>query len=289
MRQASSFRSLRASCGTAAWAIVSTLALAPVAALADEAPNLLDDSFYAALGTFVLNSDTEVRLDGESGRGDTVDWERTFGDDNYTRFRFDGYWRFGDSQRHKVRALWFNASRDDSKTFNRDIEWDDVTYPVGVRVDSEFSFDIYELAYEYAFLRRDNYEVTGTFGVHYTELSMSLAAEGAIAGGEPVSGKVSREGSFGVPLPAIGVRGLWDLSHDFWIDASAQYFSANIDEYDGYLMDFRAAVIWQPKKWVGVGLGYNQFKVDLDISKDTFNGNVTWTYSGPMIFYSASF
>lgn len=289
MRQPSSIRGLRASCGAAACAVAAGLALGPVAAFAEEAPNLLDDSFYAALGTFILNSDTEVRFDGESGRGDVVDWERTFGDDDMTRFRFDGYWRFGDSQRHKIRALWFNASRDDSRTFERDIEWNDVVYPANLRVDSELAFDIYELAYEYAFLRKDTYEVTGTFGVHYTELSMSLAAEGAIVGGEPVSGKVKKEGSFGAPLPVIGVRGLWDISHDFWIDASAQYFSANIDEYDGSIQDYRVAVVWQPIKWAGVGLGYNQFKVDLDVDKDSFNGNVTWTYSGPMIFYSASF
>ena len=46
---------------------------------------------------------------------------------------------------------------------------------------------------------------------------------------------------------------------------------------------------WQPKPWVGVGIGYNSFKVDVDVEKDRFNGSLDWTYNGPMIFYSASF
>jgi len=48
-------------------------------------------------------------------------------------------------------------------------------------------------------------------------------------------------------------------------------------------------VTWQPKKWLGVGLGYNRFSVDVDVDGDNFNGSLDWTYSGPMAFYSVSF
>jgi hypothetical protein len=299
MHQASSFRDVRALRGVAAWSVAAGLALSPVAALADEAPsgvlafgeegpNLLNDSFYVALGTFILNSDTEVSLNGEAQQGSIVDWERNFGDDDMTRVRLDGYWRFGDSQRHKIRGLWFSTSRDSSRTIERDIEWGDVTYPASISLKGESSFDIYELAYEYAFLRRDNYEVTGTAGLHYTEISLALSGAGEI-NGQPVQGGVKKEGSVGAPLPVIGLRGLWDLSHNFWIDASAQFFSMSFEEFDGNLQDYRLAVVWQPKKWVGVGLGYNRFKVDVDITKDRFDGNLNWSYDGPMIFYSASF
>lgn len=288
MRQASAPSVLRISVCKAVWGLATGLALAPAAALADEAPNLLDDSFYVALGTFVLNSDTEVSLNGEAQRGSIVDWERNFGDEDMSRVRLDGYWRFGDSQRHKVRALWFSTSRDASRTVERDIEWGGVVYPADIRLKGESSFDVYELAYEYAFLRREKYEVTGTFGIHYTDLSLALSGEGTIDG-QPVSGGVKKEGSVGAPLPVVGLRGLWNLTHDFWIDGSWQFFSMSFDEFDGNLQDFRLAVIWQPKTWAGVGLGYNRFKVDVDITKEKFDGNLNWSYDGPMIFYSASF
>ena len=256
--------------------------------MADEAPNLLTDPFNLAIGTFVLDSDTELRLDGESGLGSTVDWERTVGDDgDQTRFRIDGFWRFAD--RHKVRMLLFNSSTSNTRTLDDEIDWGDATYPVNAQIKSEFNFDIYELAYEYAFLRRDNYELSGTFGLHWATLSAALKGEASIVGGQPVSGTVRKEGSVDLPLPAIGVRGLWNLSHGFWIDASAQFFSLSFDEYDGSLQDYRVAVLWQPKPWLGVGLGYNQFNVDVDVSKESFNGSIDWTYKGPILFYSASF
>lgn len=278
----------RSSRRPAAWVCAGALLVGSPAVLADEAPNLLTDPFNLAIGTFILNTDTEVRLDGESGQGTIVDWERTLGDDgDQTRFRIDGFWRFAD--RHKVRLLWFNNSTSKTRTLDEEIDWGDVTYPVDAEVKAEFDFDIYELAYEYAFLRRDNYELSGTVGLHWTTMSLALKGEASIVGGQPVSGSVRQEGSVDLPLPVFGLRGLWHLSSDFWIDASAQYFALSIDEYDGSVQDYRVAVLWQPKPWLGVGLGYNQFNVDVDVEQNRFDGSLDWTYKGPVIFYSASF
>lgn len=269
---------------TATLFAAGSLATSTVAA--GEAPDLLVDPFNVALGTFMLDTDTEVRLDGESGRGSQVDWERTFGDGDATRFRFDGTWRF--AERHKLRALWFNNSVSQSRRLDRDISWGDVIYPANAEVDSEFEFDIYELAYEYVFLRRERYELSGTIGLHYTDMSLAIEGEGTV-GGQPVAGGIREEGSVGAPLPVIGIRGLWNLTHAFWLDASAQFFALSIDDIDGNLQDYRVAVLWQPKKWLGVGLGYNQFTIDVDVTKDRFEGALDWTYRGPMLFYSASF
>jgi hypothetical protein len=268
------------------WLCAATLLLGSSASLAEDAPNILTDPFHLALGTFVLNSDTKVRLDGASGSGTDVDWEQTFGDEDTTQFRVDGHWRFAD--RHKVRFLWFSNERSATREVDREINWGDVTFPANSRLKGDFSFDIYELAYEYAFLRRDSYEVTGSIGLHYTDLAMSLTQK-LTAGGGSQQASVSEEASVGAPLPVIGLRGLWALPHNFWIDASAQFFALSIDEYDGNLQDYKVVVLWQPKKWLGLGLGYNQFSVDVDVDADNFNGSLDWTYKGPMLSYSVVF
>jgi hypothetical protein len=264
--------------------LAGTLAAPP--AVSGEAPDLLSDPFNLALGTFILETDTEVRLDGESGRGTQIDWEQTLGEGDATRFRFDGTWRF--AERHKLRALWFNNSVSQSRRLDRDISWGDVVYPADAEVDSDFEFDVYELAYEYVFLKRDRYELSGTIGLHYTDLSLAIEGEGTV-GGQPVAGDVREEGSVDAPLPVIGLRGLWNLTHAFWLDASAQFFALSIDDIDGNLQDYRFAVLWQPKPWLGVGIGYNQFTIDVDVEKTRFDGSLDWTYRGPMLFYSASF
>ena len=61
--------------------------------------------------------------------------------------------------RHKVRGMWFNFSHERSAVFDEEIEWGDATSPIGATVEGKIEFDIYELAYEYAFLRRENLEL----------------------------------------------------------------------------------------------------------------------------------
>jgi hypothetical protein len=267
-------------------ALLAALALGPMAAGAEDAPNLLTNPFYVALGTYIVETDTDVTLNGSSGEGTRVDWENTFGSGEVTRFRLDGQWRFAD--RHKARFMWFDSSRDNSRTLEEEIDWGDETFPVSARTRAEFSFAVYELAYEYAFLRRDNYEVSASFGLHYTELELTLSAKAETSGGA-LEADIKESGDVGAPLPVIGLRGLWALPYDLWIDAQAQYFALSIDEYDGSLTDLRLMLNWQPKTWLGIGIGYNQFSVDVDVEKNSFDGSLDWTYEGPMLFYSASF
>jgi hypothetical protein len=262
----------------------AALLLASPSALADETPNLLTDSFQVALGTFVVTSEPTVQLNGETTGGDRVDFDEALGGGDSQRVRLDSFWRFGDTDRHKVKLIAFDMQRSKTTTFDRDIEWGDDVYPVNAEVKTEFGCTVIEAAYEYAFLKRDRYELDGSIGLHYTSLDASLETRAGT-----VTGEVSNSASVDAPLPVIGLRGMWDLSHNVWLDATAQFFALSIDEYDGSLQDYRVLVTWQPKNWLGVGLGYNRFKVDVDVDKDSFNGSLDWTYQGPMLFYSASF
>jgi hypothetical protein len=195
-----------------------------VPALCDEAPGMLDNSFYIAVGTFIVDTDTTLRLDGNAGeQGRPIDWEKNFGEGDVNRFRFDGFWRFAD--RHKLRALVFSTSRSGSRTFDDDIEWAGETFQANATIDGEIKFSIYELAYEYAFMRRENYEVAASVGLHYADFEATLGANVATTGtGQIAEGRVEKTGSIGAPLPVFGLRTTWLLSRTFSIDVSGQFF-----------------------------------------------------------------
>jgi hypothetical protein len=271
----------------ASLAAVLALGSAP-AALADDV-NLLEAKFNVALGTFINGSKLKIRLDGEAGSGEAgteVDWDSTFGDDDQTRFRLDGLWRFG--ERHYMRFMYTDYSRSKTSSFDFDVEWDGETIPVGVDVKGELGFEIIEAAYEYAFLKRDNYELAGGIGLHYTTFDASLSATVQTPGG---GGTEERGGTASVdaPLPLLGLHGMWRMGGNFYLDGHVQYFALSIDEYDGSIVNYRAAVIWQPKKYIGIGVGYDVFTVDVDAEKDNFNGSMDWKYSGPQIFFNVGF
>jgi hypothetical protein len=250
-------------------------------------PDAFANPFHLTLGTFLVNSDTEVQVDGKLNTGTPVDWEKTFGDEgDQTRVRLDGSWRF--AERHRVRAMIFNTSRSDSREFEQDIEWDDEVFPVGARIKGEIDFAVYQVAYEYLFLRRESWELGASIGVHYTTFDAKLSATVETPGGTG-SGTRSADADLDAPLPVIGLHGTWGLGYDLWLDATAQFFSLSIDEYSGNLQDYRVGLTWQPRSWVGVGIGYNVFKVDVDVDTSGFKGALDWKYDGPMIFYSVMF
>lgn len=265
-----------------------TIPCAP--AMSADEPNALKDPFFVALGTYLVDADTDLELKGDAGEAGTrIDWNRTFGEGSLTRIRLDGQWRFGDSRRHKLRALWFDADRSDSKTIDRDIEWGGETFPVNTKVKADLEYQIYELSYEYAFLRSETWELSASIGAYWVSMDSGLSATVTVEDGGTTTREVSRDGSFDVPLPVLGLRAQWVLPYDFSFDLSGQYFAVSIDEYDGDLQNYRATLTWQPHRWIGLGLGYDWFSADLDVDASKFNGNANWTFSGPMIYYSASF
>ena len=250
-------------------------------------PNLLEDTFMATLGTFILEASTSVRLDGAAGEvGTDFDWEENFGGSDGSRFRVDGAWRFAD--RHKVRGMWFNYSRERSAVFDREVDWGDVTFPVNATVEGLYEFDIYELAYEYAFLRRENLEVSGSFGLHLAQFKLEMSAEVETGAGSGTA-EIGDEGKLDAPLPVIGGRAIWRIGGDFWLDAMVQFFALEYENVDGRLIDGRIGVLWQPRKWGGIGIGYNRFDIDVDVDRTRYHGKLEWVYDGPQVFYSVSF
>jgi hypothetical protein len=252
-----------------------------------EGPDPLENPFHLSLGTFLVNSDTEVRVDGKLGTGTPVDFDKSFGDEgDQTRIRLDGSWRF--AERHKVRAMIFSTSRSNSREFDEEIEWEDEVFPVGAKIKGEVDFAVYQVAYEYAFLRRETWELGASIGVHYTTFEAQLSAT-VDSGGTTGSATRKADADLNAPLPVIGLHGTWGLGHDLWLDATAQFFSLSINEYSGNLQDYRIGLIWQPKSWAGIGIGYNRFSVDVDVDTSGFDGALDWTYDGPIVYYSVNF
>jgi hypothetical protein len=267
-------------------ASAAALALAAIPAVQAQDSNLVTGRGYLALGTFLNNSDFKVRVDGETTTGDEVDWDNTFGDQDTTRFRLDGVWRF--NERHHMRVMITDYSDTRTETLDRQITWQDEVFDIGVDATGKSSFTIFEAAYQYAFMRSENYELAGTFGLHYTTLELSLKADVTAPGGGGTV-RIGGPASVDLPLPVIGLHGIWRVGENFYLNAQAQYFALSIDNVDGSILNYRAAIIWQPKKYVGIGVGFDSFNLDVDIDKPRFDGSMDWTYEGPQIFYNVSF
>lgn len=260
--------------------------LAP-AAVADDF-NLITAKANVSLGTFLNSNDLKIRVDGEveDVPGTTVDWKNTFGGGEKNRFRLDGVWRF--TARHHLRVLVTDYSLSQTETLDEDVQWGDDLILAGSSATGKIGFSVAEVAYEYAFKHSESMELAVTAGVHYTTFEAKLTADVQTPGGG-VGGTLGGKASVDAPLPVFGARGMWRLGGDFYLDAMVQWFALSIDQYSGQIINYRAAAIWQPRQWVGIGVGYDSFNVDVDVKKDSFTGTMDWTYQGPQVFFSVGF
>lgn len=261
--------------------------LASNGALAAEDPLHARLSFDA--GWFFLSTDTRVRVDGETtgSVGTDIDFDESFGVGDVDRFRFDGMWRF--AKRHALRAMYFENNRRGSRDLSRDISFGDTVFPVDATVSAKSELTVAQLSYEYAFHRRQDYELAASIGLHMLKAGLGLAATIDGPGG---SGAVAldEEATSKAPLPVIGLRGLWRLSDKVYVGAQAQFFSAEIDKYDGTLADLKAQIVWQFTPHFGAGIGYNDFRFRFDVDEPgDLSGRLRWSYGGAMLFLSATF
>ena len=262
-------------------AAVLLAAVAP--AVHAEAGDPLSDRFNIQLGGFLLSTETTLRVDGEFDQGTEIDSERDLGLKDSDRFRIDAYWRI--APKHKIRLMYFDTSNSADKTLERTIEFNDTIYNVGLDVHAKTQTQVTELAYEYTFMKRETYDLSGSFGIHNLKFQTSLGGE---LNGNPLPNLQNTAEANG-PLPVLGLHGVWRFNDQFYIDAMVQYFQISFDQYDGSVTDLTASAVWQFTKHFGVGAGWNNFITKVDVDGDNFHGMLRWKYGGARIFVTASF
>jgi hypothetical protein len=274
-----------AALGTPSWA-AEPAGGGPAPPGGDAPVSLIEGRGFLSVGTFANSTALDIRLDPSTSLpGTEIDWDQRFGLEHSKRFRLDGLWRF--TPKHHLRVLYTDYSQTDRATLASEIQWGDDLFPVNAQVTGTLGFEVMEAAYEYAFVTSDRAEIAGSVGLHYTTLEARLSATVT----SPTTGSRSIGGprSVDAPLPVVGLRGMWRLGGQVYLDAQAQYFSLAIDDIKGSLYNYRAALIWQPTRRVGLGAGYDAFGVDVDLRQDEFRGKVDWVYRGPQLFVSVAF
>jgi hypothetical protein len=275
-------------------AVIASCSLLGVAHAAEESQaaahrNPLESRFIVDVGYFFMSTDMRVRVDGETTDqvGSDVNYDDTFGIGDFDRFRVDASWRI--APRHLLHAMYFQNNRSATRSIEKDVTFRDETFPVGATVRATSDLTIAQLSYEYAFVRKPNWELAGSFGVHYVDIGLGL--EGTIsAQGNQASRQAKADASSQAPLPVLGFRGLWRMGENWYATAQAQYFYLKLDPYSGSLLDLKATIVWQASDHVGIGIGYNDFGFRFDIQdKGDFDGRLRWDYGGAMAFASVMF
>ena len=230
------------------------------------------------LGAFFIDADTDLKL----GSGDVdvnVDGEQVLGlDDTKTAFRGDLFWRI--TRRNRVDFTYYALHRDGSDALTVDIPdpGGGPGFTVGQSVDTKFNVDILRGSYAWSFFKDERFDLGVAGGLYGIAVDFKIETEGTAGGAREKT-------DFAFPLPVIGLRGSFALTPTVFIRQHFDFFYVNIDDYEGTLVDFMAAVEWNAFKYVGIGVGYNYVAMNLEYSgSDDFLSEFDFRYGGVLAF-----
>jgi len=256
---------------------------------------LLKDRFVISFGGFAVTSNINGSLAGSANTTDQkIDFDKEFGTDaEQTRLRADALWRI--TPRHHLRFSYFTNDVRRTRTIDRDLAWGDYTFLLGGQVTAETKFRVYELAYEFAFLRRANYEIVAIAGIHYEDLTLKLSGNASLTVDTPMGPAeqaatfTTKSNSVPAPLPVFGFRAEWAVSPHVFLEAAGQLFTLNYQGIDGNWSDLRAGATWMFSDHFGVGLGFDRFATHVDVAKGSFNGRLNLGYQGLLVYLKGAF
>jgi hypothetical protein len=228
-------------------------------------------------GWYYPIQDTNIRLDGTGpfGLGTEIDLEDDLDlKEDVTSYRIDAEWRFFD--RHRLNFSFFDLSRDATSTLNKQITIPGgPTFGIGATVESLWDWKVYAASYTWSFLQTNKYEVGLNIGFHITDIALGIRT---------LNGLISELEAVTAPLPVFGLTGAYAFTPKLILRSNVGAFYLAIDDFEGSLVNFDLDLEYNMWKYMGFGIGYNFFRMDLDVEADNFRGTAKYQYNGFKVF-----
>ena len=246
----------------------------------------LTDKYHVSLGVFFPERSFKIGVDASvPGLEAQIDVSKRFKlDTSDTTQAMELGWRFG--KKWLLRGQHFSVDGSRSATLDEDVEWGDYTFGVGTGVVGGIDVTITRLYFGYT-IRRDNVHEFGVGGgVHRLDISAFIRGQAIVNNKPPefVERRVSTTG----PLPNFGGWYLRSLSRRWALFARLDWLSADIDRYDGTIINASVGANLAITRHFGVGFAYNHFELDVGVKDDHWKGEVEQKIDGPYVHLSAS-
>lgn len=163
------------------------------------------------------------------------------------------------SSKHRFRLQYTPVVYSAQTTFNRNIVFNGITFPLALPVDSAFGWKVWRIGYEYDFIYKPRGFVGMLLEVRHTDFSAELAS--------PLASEfTSAKG----PLPAIGLVGRAYPIRELALNFEVSGFKVpDIDpKYQANYFDWDIYGTVNLSEYAGVQFGWRKMSTFLNIEKD---------------------
>ena len=255
--------------------LMGLMAVSPAAVHAAE-PVAFPETFMIRLSSYnVSSADTDIAVFSSSGIGTTVNFDNDLGGENSVTIpRIDAYYRF--NERHRIDFTSFRTKRDGKKTIDIDIDLGDESFVIGDTVESTLEFSLIRIGYAYSFYHSPSIELSMTAGlnVNYYDFDYGLAS-----GGSSDSSGVS------APLPTFGLRLGYKINSRWYLRYVSETFFIEIDDaLEGALLNYELDIEYRFDKSFILGAGISRISTDLDVDDSDWQGRLTDSNRGFLLY-----
>ena len=248
---------------------------------------VLNDKFTIQLGAIYNEIDGEVTIRRQPLPGTPVDIEDVLGIDNNESSPWLGFrWRFGEKW-----ALNFHFDRFDqsgNEEVFEEFNLDGVVYPVGSRIETDFTADAYVMDVSYSIWKDSNYEAGIGLGLHAFDIE--IAATGTVLARDFFEEFSNTSDTLIAPVPNLRVFGTYAFNSKTSITFNGGWLSLDYEDFDGDFVYVAGRVEYRfTERWGGgIGLQYT----DIDLEHDSGGGDferLDVSFSGAKAYITYSF
>jgi len=259
-------------------------------ARADDHPML--DYLSVSVGGFANNSAASLSANGGANRSGTrLDFDRDLGQGGTRALPYlDVTWRPWD--RHEFEFSYYYDAHDSSRTINRNIQFNGNEFLLGAQLSSRFTLSAGAINYRYWAWIGDR----GAFGIWggLQAYRFSLRLTGDVtsqsgASNAEVSATRSAAVSTTLPDPSIGLSYRYQAADWVRLVADGGAFKANVDNIDATLYSARLGAEFYPWEHFGVTTQYTFNKINADVTKNKFNGDLDFKFRGFQLLLKVRF
>ncbi len=259
---------------------------APKLTIAEESEDLhpyLASGFSLDLGIFYPDRKLDLRINGTiAGINDEIDFDEAFRLDSADNtFAVEMAWRY--HGKWSIVGQYFKSTDTARVVLEDDVEWGNIVFGAGSNAAVGSQFSLTRIFFARQLNTSNSHDVSIGGGIHWLHIGAFIEGE-ILVNGTPTSAR--RSVSVEAPLPNIGAWYKYSISPRWALRARLDLFSANIDDYDGRLINFGLGVNYQAFEHVGIGMNYNYFELDVKINKPDWRGNIETTYDGIYVYAS---
>lgn len=248
---------------------------------------LQSDRFSFAIAGYFPEIDGAVWGDHDlTNEGTEIDMQGDVGmDDSDTLPAFMARWRF--FEKSILQFEYFDINSAGGKTIGKTIEWEDLEFQVGAKVNGNLEMGVLRAFYGYSFIKDDKKEFGAGIGLHHLDVDISFRGD-ALINDTPVLSAERGIDEWAI-LPNIGAYGNYAFSDKWIVTGRVDWISAAIDKYEGGLWNVEGAIQYQAFRNFGVGAAYRYVALDIEVDEDDGDWGADVDFSGPMIFFTANF